>query len=71
MATFILTKEGSWRAQVRRKGKYASRTFRLKGAAQQWAREVEHVIDQGGEVTTACFTNSRTEISVISGHGFQ
>jgi len=63
MATFILTKEGSWRAQVRRKGKYASRTFRLKGSAQEWAREIEHVIDQGGEVTTPLRADHQ--------HGFQ
>lgn len=52
MATLIQTTEGSWRAQVRRKGKYASRTFRLKGQALEWARDTEYLIDNGGEVTT-------------------
>lgn len=50
MATIVETREGSWRAQVRRKGRYASKTFRLKGSAQEWARDTEHSIDQGGEV---------------------
>ena len=33
MATIIHTQEGTWRAQVRRKGKYSSQTFRLKTQA--------------------------------------
>ncbi len=44
MATIVKTKEGSWRVLVRRKGQYASQTFRLKGLAEEWAIETEHMI---------------------------
>lgn len=37
VATIVRTKAGSWRVQVRRKGKYASQTFRLKSLANEWA----------------------------------
>ena len=37
MAAIVRTKEGSWRVPVRRKGKYASQTFRLKSLASEWA----------------------------------
>ncbi len=49
MATIVRTKQGNWRAQVRRKGKYASQTFRLKGLASEWAIETERLIDMGCE----------------------
>lgn len=47
MATIVRTKQGTWRAQVRRKGKYASRTFRLKTLASEWVSETERLIDMG------------------------
>jgi integrase len=47
MATFTLTKAGSWRAQVRRKGVYAGESFLRKTEAQAWAREAELAIDKG------------------------
>ncbi len=47
MATFTLTKAGSWRVQVRRKGVYAGESFLRKTDAQAWAREVELAIDKG------------------------
>ena len=49
MGTIVKTKEGSWRALVRRKGKYASRTFRVKSLADEWVVETERLIDLGGE----------------------
>ncbi len=49
MGTIIKSKEGTWRAQVRRKGKYASQTFRLKTQAQSWIRDTEQLIEIGGE----------------------
>lgn len=45
MGTMIKTNEASWRAQVRRKGKYASQTFKLKTLADEWAIETERLID--------------------------
>jgi integrase len=47
MATFTLTKAGSWRVQVRRKGVYAGESFLRKTDAQNWAREAEVAIDKG------------------------
>ncbi|TIO23998.1 site-specific integrase [Mesorhizobium sp.] len=47
MATFTKLPSGSWRTQVRRKGKYASETFLLRGDAETWARETERRIDRG------------------------
>jgi len=49
MGTIVKTKEGSWRALVRRKGKYASSTFRVKSLADEWIVETERLIDLGGE----------------------
>ena len=49
MGTTVKTKEGTWRAQVRRKGKYASQTFRLKTLADEWIVETERLIDIGME----------------------
>lgn len=49
MATIFKTRQGHWRAQIRRKGRYVSNTFRLKTQAHEWVRDVEHLIDIGGE----------------------
>jgi len=49
MGTIIKTKEETWRAQVRRKGKYASSTFRVKSLADEWIVETERLIDLDGE----------------------
>jgi len=47
VATITKLKSGSWRTQVRRKGKYASETFLRRKDAEQWALEVERRIDRG------------------------
>ena len=47
MATFTRLKSGSWRVQVRRKGKYVNDTFRRRKDAEEWALEVERRIDRG------------------------
>lgn len=36
-----------WRAQIRRRGQSIAKTFRTKGAAEAWAREIEGGIDKG------------------------
>ncbi len=38
---------GSWRVQVRRKGKYVNETFLRRKDAEEWALEVERRIDRG------------------------
>ena len=47
MATFTKLKSGSWRVQVRRKGKYVNETFLRRKDAELWALEVERRIDRG------------------------
>ena len=46
MATIHKLPSGSWRAQVRRKGQYASDVFRLKDDAQRWVRDTESRIER-------------------------
>lgn len=47
MATFNKLPSGCWRAQVRRKGQYVSRTFRLKSEAEAWAIDAERAVQTG------------------------
>ncbi len=47
LATFNRLPSGYWRAQVRRKGQYVSRSFRLKSEAEVWATEAERAIHSG------------------------
>lgn len=47
MATIYKTRQGHWRVQVRRKGKYVSRTFLLRSHADDWAIQSERLIDLG------------------------
>ncbi len=51
LATFKKLAFGNWRVQVRRKGQYASASFRRKHDAQSWALETERRIDLGEDVT--------------------
>ena len=37
---------GNWRAQVRRKGKYVSNSFKRRAEADAWAIEAERTIDK-------------------------
>jgi len=50
MASFTKTKSGNWRVQIRRKGQYASNTFRRKSEADAWALDTERRIDRGEDV---------------------
>jgi hypothetical protein len=47
VAVIVKLKSGNWRAQVRRKGKSASRTFLCKCDAEQWVVQSSRDIDQG------------------------
>jgi hypothetical protein len=47
VAVIVKLKSGNWCVQVRRKGKYASRTFLRKCDAEQWAIQSSRDIDQG------------------------
>ena len=46
MASIATLPSRYWRAQVRRKGNYANRSFRLKSDTQIWARETEGAFEQ-------------------------
>jgi len=47
VATFTKLKSGSWRVQVRRKGKYVNDTFLRRKDAEEWALEIKRRIDRG------------------------
>ncbi|WP_353641769.1 site-specific integrase [Mesorhizobium sp. WSM2239] len=68
MATIVRTKEGNWRVQVRRKGKYASQTLRLKTLANEWAVETERLIDLGGEPSSHRIRDLRTIADLVDLH---
>lgn len=67
MAT-ILKRNGKWRAQVRRDGHNLSKTFRLKSAAEEWAREAEHAIDKQISPTAPKVTRKTTFANLIDLH---
>ena len=47
MATFTKLASGSWRVQVRRKGRYVSETFLRRDDARRWALDAECQVDRG------------------------
>ncbi|GEM_PF-5838459 len=47
MATYSKLPSGTWRAQVRRKGRYISQTFLKRDDARRWGPEAEGRIDCG------------------------
>ena len=47
MPVIVKLSSGSWRAQVRRKGRYINSTFRRKQDADEWALGSERNIDRG------------------------
>lgn len=47
MATYTKLSSGSWRVQVRRKGRYISETFLRREDARKWATDTERQIDRG------------------------
>lgn len=49
MATYTKLSSGNWRVQIRRKGQYASDSFRRRSDAESWALETERRIDRGEE----------------------
>jgi len=68
MATFNKLRSGQWRAQIRRKGVFLSRSFRIKAQAEQWAREQEQFIDRGLAPTAATPESRETLASLIDLH---
>jgi integrase len=60
VATFTRLKSGSWRVQVRRKGKYVNDTFLRRKDGEEWALEVERRIDRGQPPITTSSREART-----------
>lgn len=60
---------GNWRAQVRRKGKYISNTFRRRADADAWALETERTIDKGIDPKTVNLRIVTTFSEIIGSTG--
>jgi hypothetical protein len=52
LATITRLKSGSWRVQVRRKGKYVNETFLRRKDAEEWGIDIERRIDRQEPTTT-------------------
>lgn len=68
MATFTRLKSGSWRAQVRRKGRYVSETFLRREDARLWATDTERQIDRGETPKPSRTAKLRTFSDLIDLH---
>jgi integrase len=68
MGTIFKTGQGHWRAQVRRNGKYASKTFRLKTLADRWVIETERSIDLGCMLVRGSIQSLHTLSDLIDLH---
>ena len=68
MATFVKLPSGAWRAIVRHKNKYVSRTFGLKDHAREWAQDQERAIDRGQTPVAARTRNVKTFGDLIDLH---
>jgi integrase len=68
MATINKLSSGSWRVQVRRKGQYASQTFRLQKDAKRWATEIERNIDLGQPLISPTTRNAHSLSQIIDLH---
>lgn len=51
MATIVKLPSGSWRAQVRRNGRYVSKTFKRRRDADGWAVDMGRRVDRGESVS--------------------
>ena len=68
MATFNKLPSGYWRAQVRRKGQYVSRTFRLKSEAVTWAVDAERRVYRGRALTPVSIDGKTSFAALIELH---
>lgn len=68
MATFTKLPSGSWRVQVRRKGKYVNETFLRRKDAEEWALDVERRIDRGESVSSSRARDTKTFGDLIQLH---
>ncbi|MBZ9768217.1 site-specific integrase [Mesorhizobium sp. CA6] len=68
MATYTKLSSGSWRVQVRRKGRYASETFLRRDDARRWATETERQVDRGETPTKSRIARLKTFGELIDLH---
>ena len=68
MPVIVKLPSGSWRAQVRRKGRYISSSFRRRQDADEWALETERNFDRGLEPNAASPKIIRTFGDIIALH---
>ena len=68
MASIFKLKSGAWRAQIRRKGQYASSTFRARADAERWARDIERRLDLGQTMSAATGPHPTTLAEAIKLH---
>lgn len=68
MSVIVKLPSGNWRAQVRRKGKYISDTFRRQRDAEEWALETERSIDRGLTPSAVPLKAVRTLADIIDLH---
>ncbi|OHB31822.1 MAG: integrase [Phenylobacterium sp. RIFCSPHIGHO2_01_FULL_69_31] len=68
MASFTKLSSGSWRVQVRRKGRYVSETFLRREDARRWALEAERQVDRGQTPTNSRIARLKTVSDLIDLH---
>ncbi len=68
MPVIVKLPSGNWRAQVRRKGRYMSSTFRRQRDAEEWALEAERSIDRGLTLRVIHSKDVRTFSDIIDLH---
>ncbi len=68
MATIVKQKSGSWRAQVRRKGRSISETFVRYEDAKRWATNAESQIDRGETPSTSRIAKAKTFRDLVDLH---
>ncbi|MDY6922924.1 MAG: site-specific integrase [Pseudomonadota bacterium] len=68
MATYSKLSSGSWRVQVRRKGRYVSETFLKRDDARRWATAAEAKIDRGETPTPSRAAGLRTFGELVDLH---
>jgi hypothetical protein len=68
MATFTKLASGSWRVQVRRKGRYVSESFTRRDDAREWATDAERQVDRGETPVGARTRQLRTFGDLIDLH---
>jgi integrase len=68
VATHKKLSSGNWRFQVRRKGRYASQTFRRQKDGEEWSLDIERRIDRGEDLLPRAKRNPQTIGDLIDLH---